>query len=204
MNATAAKPALDFEEIRQVPLTAILEKLGLMSGLRRVGKHALSGSCPLCGCKSRKAFSISLNRTPQLWRCFDPGHDRGGDALAFIAEHERVDIKEAAALIAGWFAIAGRQVPQNQRVKIRRTTVTESNPNRPTHKVYSASKREGQKDFLTRIGSAWPFQMKDGKSGLNIQLTALPVGDRLVCFEYDEEAEAEEPAAEKKGNGRKK
>ena len=203
MTASSRKPVLDFEQIRHVPLSEILEKLGLMSGLRRVGKHTLTGSCPLCGSKSRKAFSISLNRTPQLWKCFAPGHDRGGDALAFVAEHERVDIREAAALIARWFAIAERHIPSSQRTRRRRTSVTDGNPKQPTHKVYSASKREGQRDYLTRVGSAWPFSMKDGKSGLNIQLTALPIGDRMVLFEYDEE-QPEEAEPAKKPNGRKK
>ena len=87
--------------------------------------------------------------------------------------------------------------------------MSESNPNRPTHKVFSASPREGQKDFLSRIGSGWPFSTKDGRTGLNIQLTALPIGERMVIFEAgpDEESEAavEDPPADKKPpNGRRK
>lgn len=62
----------------------------------------------------------------------------------------------------------------------------------PDFKAYSSQKREGQKDYLTRIGSAWKFTTKDNRPGVSIQLSALPIGDRIVLFEYDDE-QAEEP-----------
>ena len=204
MNLSHARQVLDFQEIRRVPLTAVLDRLGVLNDLRRAGSASLVGRCPICRAKSRKAFSVSLNRVPQLWRCFAPEHDRGGDALSFLAEFERIEVKEAAARIASWFAVRERSQGSSQQTQPRRTSMTEATANRPTHKVYAASKREGQKDFLTRIGSAWPFTYQGNKSGLNIQLTAMPIGDRIVLFEYDEEPEADEAPAEKKSNGRKK
>ena len=66
--------------------------------------------------------------------------------------------------------------------------------------VHAAQKREGEKDFLTRIGSAWSFKTKDGRDGLNIQLSALPVGDRVVIFENREDEPAE---PEQNGKGAK-
>lgn len=197
-----SRDVLDFDAIRAVPLLAVLEKLDLLSGLRR-RKSAMFGSCPICQAKSRKAFTIGLNQPRQLWRCFAPEHDSGGDVLTFVQEYERVEINEAAERVARWFAIASRLPPNSQRFRQRSKCVSDVTPKAPTHKVYAATKREGQKDFLTRIGSAWPFQTKDKKSGLNILLTAMPIGDRMVLFEADDEPEAEEPA-EKKGNGRKK
>jgi hypothetical protein len=38
----------------------------------------------------------------------------------------------------------------------------------------------GQKDIWTRIGAAWPH---GGGTGFNIQLEALPMGDRIVLTE---------------------
>jgi hypothetical protein len=74
-----------------------------------------------------------------------------------------------------------------------------SEGNRPTHKVYSAQKREGEKDWLTLIGKAWPFEFRDKKTnamrtGMNIQLSAMPIGDRMVLFEYTDEDEKREEA----------
>lgn len=69
----------------------------------------------------------------------------------------------------------------------------------PTHTVHSAQKRgDGESDFLTRIGSAWAFDTKDGRTGLNIQLSALPVGDRMVIFEAKPDEEPEVKHAKKK------
>ncbi len=45
------------------------------------------------------------------------------------------------------------------------------------------------KAWYTRIGSAWPI--KSGK-GLSIQLDALPVNDRIVLFEFEDDNEAAE------------
>ena len=66
-----------------------------------------------------------------------------------------------------------------------------SESNQPTHRVYSAKRREGaDKDDLTQIGSGWVFNTKAGKAGMNIVLSAMPIGDRIVVFERDPEWEA--------------
>jgi hypothetical protein len=83
-----------------------------------------------------------------------------------------------------------------------------SEGSKPTHKVYSAQKRgEGEKDWLTLIGKGWPFEFKDKKSGelrtgMNIQLSAMPLGERIVIFEAD--AEEEKEPYDKKDNGKYK
>ena len=74
---------------------------------------------------------------------------------------------------------------------------------KPSHKVYVVDDKQAgepgddQTGFWTRIGSAWPH--KDGR-GLNVVLSALPVGNRMVLREYtevDEQAEAKVPAKRK-------
>ena len=58
----------------------------------------------------------------------------------------------------------------------------------PTLIAYSVREREGQKAVWTKIGAAWPHG--NGK-GLNLQLEALPIGDRIVLTEPKaDEAEA--------------
>ena len=62
---------------------------------------------------------------------------------------------------------------------------------KPTHRVYSVIRREGQDDYWLNIGLAFPH--KDEK-GFNIVLQALPLDGKIVCREIAED-EAAEPAA---------
>ena len=203
MNTAHAQRVVHFQEIRRIPLTAVLEYLGELKRLKRVGS-SLVGICPICGGTNRRKFTVSFKTSPQLWRCFSPEHNAGGDALTFVSEYEKVDIAQAGQLIARWFAIGGRE-QSSQHFKQRRLRMSESSPNRPTHKVFSCTPREGQKDWLTEIGAAWPLVLKDGRTGLNINLTALPAGTRMVLFEADAgEPETEESPADKKTNGKRK
>ena len=61
---------------------------------------------------------------------------------------------------------------------------------KPTLIAYSVREREGQKAIWTRIGAAWPH---GNSKGFNIQLEALPMGDRIVLTEPKAD-EAEAPA----------
>ena len=62
---------------------------------------------------------------------------------------------------------------------------------KPTLIAYSIRERgKGQKDIWTRIGAAWPHS---SGTGFNIQLEALPMGDRIVLTEPKAD-EAEAPA----------
>jgi len=51
---------------------------------------------------------------------------------------------------------------------------------KPTLIAYSVREREGQKAVWTKIGAAWP---RGTGPGFNIQLDALPLGDRIVLTE---------------------
>lgn len=51
---------------------------------------------------------------------------------------------------------------------------------RPTHRIYSVTKRDGdKKPFWTEIGAAWPH--KDGK-GFNLKFSACPYGEAQVVI----------------------
>ena len=61
---------------------------------------------------------------------------------------------------------------------------------KPALIAYSIRERgKGQKDIWTRIGAAWPHS---SGTGFNIQLEALPMGDRIVLTE----PKADEPKSD--------
>jgi len=66
---------------------------------------------------------------------------------------------------------------------------------KPTHRVYTVIRREGQDDYWLNIGLA--FGHKDG-NGFNIVLQALPLDGKIVCREIAED-EGAEPAAQPRG-----
>ena len=55
---------------------------------------------------------------------------------------------------------------------------------KPTHRVYTVIRREGQDDYWLNIGLAFPH--KDG-NGFNVVLQALPLDGKIVCREITEE-----------------
>lgn len=57
------------------------------------------------------------------------------------------------------------------------------NTNRPRYSAFSVKEQKGGKNHYTKIGVA--FEIQEG-SGLSISLDALPVGDRILLFEYKE------------------
>jgi hypothetical protein len=50
---------------------------------------------------------------------------------------------------------------------------------RPTHRVFSVTKKDEAKPFWLEIGAAWPH--KDGK-GFNIKFNACPFGDAEIVL----------------------
>lgn len=201
MNELHARRVLDFQSIRRVPLAAVLERYDLLSQLKRIGSQHF-GACPIHSGTNKKQFVCDLNTN--LWRCFGDC-DRGGSTIDLVAALEGVDARTAAERISEWFAIPSSETTLHRNKKRSSAMSTGS---KPTHKVYSARKREGEKDFLTFIGSGWPFEFKDKKTGatrtgMNIQLSAMPIGDRLVIFEADADEEEQEDQG-KKPNGKKK
>jgi hypothetical protein len=199
MNHDHARRVLDFQELRtHVPLTAVLERYGVLGDLKKMGAQ-LYGACPLHGGSNKRQFVV--NPSTSEWKCFSPEHGEpsGGGVLEYVAQAEKADIRHAAQLIASWFATpSGSNL--KQPAQRRRSVMSE---NAPTHRVYSAKRREGaEKDDLTLIGSGWVFETKDKKrSGMNIVLSAMPISDRIVIFERDPEWEAEQQAKREAGNG---
>jgi hypothetical protein len=178
---------------RVVTLAMVLSRYGVLPELKRVGSQ-LAGVCPIHSGGNPRQFVVHL--ASNNWFCFGDCN-RGGTMLDFVALRENVPIPRAAQMVATWFAIP---FPQ-PATKPRRPVMTESS-SQPTHRVYSAKRREGaDKDDLTLIGSAWVFNTKDGRAGMNVILSAMPLGERVVIFERNpqwEDDTRKEPSTNKR------
>jgi hypothetical protein len=190
-NPAAREPMVDFVRIKEsVTLSMVLSRYGILADMKKAGAQ-LHGCCPIHEGRNSKQFVVNLQRN--TWHCFGDCN-RGGGVIDLVALRERVTPKQAAQLLAEWFAISPPTQPPHERSNIMTT--------RPSHRAYVVEDPEGdqtdQKGFWTRIGSAWPH--KDGK-GLNIQLVpGLAVSGRLVLREYT----AEDEEADKKRAGKRK
>jgi hypothetical protein len=194
MNRAHASRVIAFQELRRtVPLTAVLERYGILGDLKRMGAQ-LYGACPIHNGSNKRQFVVNPNTSE--WKCFSPEHDSGGGTLEFVAEKERVDIPHAARLVASWFAITGGN-PVNQRTERRSRTMSGEKPSHKCFVVEDRAEGDERDAFWTRVGSAWPH--KDGK-GLNIQLASgVAVSGRVVLREYtDEDAENDKKAKKPK------
>lgn len=177
-----------FEQLkRAVPIEVVLARYGIE--LKRHGA-SLKGPCPIHGGSNRTQFVVSNG----LWHCFGDCN-RGGSIIEFVAAMEQIEARDAALMIARWFAIASgttsSQHPQQRRVRM--------SGERPSHKAFVVE-GDGDGAFWHRCGSAWPH--KDGK-GLNVQIASgLAVSGRLVLREFTDDDVKEEE--QQKSSRRKK
>lgn len=196
MNREHARRIYNFQQIKQVPVTAVLERYGRLGDMKRIGAQ-LFGSCPIHRSSGRNKKQFVVDPAKNVWKCFGDCADRGlsgGSTIDLVSAIERIEARAAAELIAQWFAIGTSTHTFNHRNQQRRRHMSGE---RPSHKCFVVEDRaegEDKDGFWTRIGSAWPH--KDGK-GLNLQLAALPAnGGRIVLREFTE-ADAKEEEQQK-------
>jgi hypothetical protein len=173
-----------FEQLkRTIPISAIVARYNIE--LKRQSSGTLQGRCPVHHGSNPRQFVV--DETKGLWNCFSPSCKRGGDIFNLVAELEKIDVRNAALLIAEWFAIKPGGEVQHRKPKERAMTTGAL----PSHKVFLVEDRGEDKDsFWHRVGSAWPS--KDGK-GLQIQFPpGLSVAGRVVLREYTTEDQAED------------
>lgn len=187
MNGQRARHVYDFHQIkRSVSFAAILERYNILAALKPSGK-SLVGACPVHGGTNKRQFVVDLQKG--LWKCFGDC-DRGGSTIELVSALERIEIREAAELIAQWFAIpsSGRREGQHSN---RSTTMSGEKPAMKAFVVEDREEGSDDKPFWTRVGSAWAHgDMK----GYNIQIASgVAVSGRLVLREFtDEDAKKEE------------
>lgn len=106
------KARVNFELLRRtVPIEAILDRYGVLGTLKRSGAQ-LKGPCPIHGATKSRSFVV--NPDSNVWHCFSPACDRGGGMLELVAALEKVDVREAALMVARWFAIKGEPINNHQ------------------------------------------------------------------------------------------
>ena len=94
-------PYVDFKTVKErVTIEELLNHYGLLDSLKRNG-DTLTGQCPIHKGGSKTTFKVSLSKN--IWNCFGPC--RGGNILDFVAELEKVEIRQAALLIAERFGV---------------------------------------------------------------------------------------------------
>ena len=111
------QPRIDFDALRRTAtITAVLARYGLLAELKPSGAQ-LKGRCPIHG-GSKTSRSFVVDPRISAWKCFSPSCARGGGSLELVAALENVDVREAAILVARWFAI-GSGRPNNHRTPRR-------------------------------------------------------------------------------------
>jgi len=98
---------LNFEEIKQIPITEVVARYGVRLNLTQNGGSAL---CPLPTHKrgdKQKSFSVNAERN--YWQCFSQscnqgnGGKKGGDVINFVALMEGCQPRDAAEKLLDWF-----------------------------------------------------------------------------------------------------
>jgi DNA primase len=86
---------VDFAHVkRQLPMTGVLDHLGLSSRLRGNGPQR-RGACPLHRGDARgRTFSVHLEA--QVFQCFDPKCAAKGDVIDLRSKLHRMPLKDAA------------------------------------------------------------------------------------------------------------
>jgi hypothetical protein len=105
---------LDFQAIKAIPLTQVLQKYGI--ALTFGGKYA-KAKCPLPTHKDGdrdKNFNINLEGN--FWKCWsgscnEKAGAKGGDTINFVALMENCPQHEAAKKLAEWFHVPETQKP---------------------------------------------------------------------------------------------
>jgi hypothetical protein len=186
-----ARRMLNYQALRVVPISAVLEHYGVLGSLKRQGIGTLKGPCPIHKGDGR-SFVVDENKG--LWNCFSPSCKRGGDILNLVAELENVDIRHAAQLIARWFAIGTSNQVHSQQ-QHRKPKERAMSGEKPSHGIYVVE-GEGDSAFWHRVGSAWPH--KDGK-GLNLQIPAgMAISGRVALRELTAKDEEEDNKSKRK------
>ena len=76
--------------------------------------------------------------------------------------------------------------------------MSNTTPNRPTHRIYAVSKGKEEKTFWKGIGAAWAH--KDG-DGFNLRFDQFPVGGSEIVIRKAKPKTEAEPAQAAAGGG---
>lgn len=93
---------IDFAELkRQVSITDVLARYGILDGLREKKPGKLVGSCPIHGGKNGTSFNVDSGKN--VFHCFS--QCGGGNVLDLVMKLEDCSIREAGEKLSDWFEL---------------------------------------------------------------------------------------------------
>ena len=113
---------IDFKELRQqVSMEMILDHYGLLVTMIKT-KDGLKSACPIHnGNPKNKSFKVTPSKN--LWKCFSPKCNKGGNVLDFVATMEDCSIREAAEKLVDWFNLGASSGQKTQKSVNKQNTV---------------------------------------------------------------------------------
>jgi DNA primase len=110
-------PFVSFKAVKQaVSMAQVLDHYGLMETLVPRGRDSLTGPCPIHHGANPTQFRVSPSKN--IWNCF--GGCPGGNVLDFVAQMEKVDIRQAAILLSERFSLDGEGKPKQRDQRLAR------------------------------------------------------------------------------------
>lgn len=92
---------VDFKAVKAaITMEQVLKHYSIYDKFKWSGKQ-LTSSCPIHKGDSPTQFSVNTDKN--VWKCFSPNCKKGGNALDFIVEMEKVSIHAAANKAIEWF-----------------------------------------------------------------------------------------------------
>ena len=124
---------IDFAELkRQVSITDVLARYGILDGLREKKPGKLVGSCPIHGGKNGTSFNVDSGKN--VFHCFS--QCGGGNVLDLVMKLEDCSIREAGEKLSDWFELRFD----------RRGGIAKTAKRRPRPRSATASHNSGRSD----------------------------------------------------------
>lgn len=124
---------IDFAELkRQVSITDVLARYGILDGLREKKPGKLVGSCPIHGGKNGTSFNVDSGKN--VFHCFS--QCGGGNVLDLVMKLEDCSIREAGEKLSDWFELRFD----------RRGGIAKTAKRRPKPRSATASHNSGRSD----------------------------------------------------------
>ena len=93
---------IDFAELkRQVSISDVLARYGILDGLREKKPGKLVGACPIHGGKNGTSFNVDTGKN--VFHCFS--QCGGGNILDLVMKLEDCSIREAGEKLSDWFEL---------------------------------------------------------------------------------------------------
>ena len=134
---------IDFAELKhQVSIRDILERYGILEGLREKKPGKLVGACPIHGGKNGTSFNVDTAKN--VFHCFS--ECGGGNVLDLVMKLEDCSIREAGEKLSDWFELhfdrrGGIAKTAKRRTRTQRNTTASHTSGRSDAVVFLISRQ---------------------------------------------------------------